>query len=83
MVSSADGNALNFVVVSTVQAEPFMHVVWVHVCVFGFEFLTTHRGAMVHGAQRDAFNVSSIFKVRTISATFYTHLKILHNSRDK
>jgi hypothetical protein len=38
---------------------------------------------MVHGTQRDAFNVSSIFKVCAISATFYTHLKILHNSRDK
>jgi hypothetical protein len=83
MVSGANWNALNFVVVSAVQAEPFMHVVWVHACVFGFEFLTANRRPMVHGAQRDAFNVSSIFKVRAISATFYAHLKILRNSRDK
>jgi hypothetical protein len=71
MVSGADGNALNFVVVSAVEAESFMHVVWVHACVFGCEFLATHRRSMVHGAQRDAFNVSSIFKVCTISAAFY------------
>ena len=81
VVSGADGNALNFVVVSAVQAESFMHVVWVHACVFGFEFLATHRGSMVHGAQRDAFNVSSIFKVCAISTTFYLHsLLTLTNS---
>jgi hypothetical protein len=81
VVSGADGNALNFVVVSAVQAEPFMHVVWVHACVFGFEFLATHRGPMVHGAQRDAFNVSSVFKVCTVSAAFYLHsLPTLTNS---
>jgi len=81
VVSGADGNALNFVVVSAVQAESFMHVVWVHACVFGFELLATHRGTMVHGTQRDAFDVSSIFKVCTISTTFYLHsLLILTNS---
>jgi hypothetical protein len=73
MVSGADGNALNFVVVSAVQAESFMHVVWVHACVFGFEFLAAHRGSMVHGAQGDAFNVSSVFKVCAVSAAFYVH----------
>jgi hypothetical protein len=73
MVSGADGNALNFVVVSAVQTESFMHVIWVHACVFGFEFLATHGGPMVHGAQRNAFNVSSVFKVCAVSAAFYLH----------
>jgi len=85
VVSGADGNALNFVVVSAVQAESFMNVVWVHACVFRFEFLATHRGSMVHGAQRDAFNISSIFKVCAISTTFYLHslLTLTNSTRPK
>jgi len=71
VVSGADGNAFNFIVVGAVQAEPFMHVVWVDACVFGFEFLAAHRRTMMHGAQGDAFDVSAVFKVCAVSATFY------------
>ncbi|MCW4046833.1 MAG: hypothetical protein NWE99_04630 [Candidatus Bathyarchaeota archaeon] len=74
VVSGADWNAIDFVVVGAVQAEPFMRVVWVHACIFRCEFLATHRWPMVHGAQRDAFDVSSVFKVCAVSATFYMRL---------
>jgi hypothetical protein len=71
MVSGADRNALHLVVVGAVQAEPFMHVVWVDACVFGFEFLAAHRRTMMHSAQRNALDVSAVFKVCAVSATLY------------
>jgi hypothetical protein len=61
-----------------------MNVVWVDAGVFRFEFLAAHRGTMMHGAQRNAFDVSAVFKVCAVSATFQLrgfHLPLLRCKR--